>query len=298
MIASQVENHRPTEVDEYDVTFGVSADGFPVACIGDTTLAMVPMADGSAAFLASAWRLTRPLSELKRQDFLGHVGRLKGEAEFRARVFETVRHRAELAALRRQQVHMSCSTPWGASQQATIYADGIVSHTSSSHGGFHLSAARNVKVLPTLRNASGWYEEDAEWAIVALTFPDVFTTYERRCCDETVRNTWPVEWEQIHGRSLEPGESWIKDKNAFEQMHVGDWVVTSAIRSSLQAGMVEVVARRSSAGISQDEESRFLVPSAEYETRGRFGFVIDEQRHAVYEGPSDFLGCPPRRTGP
>ena len=298
MIASQAENHRPTEVDEYDVTFGVSADGFPVARLDDTTLAMVPTADGSAAFLASAWRLTRPLSELKRQDFFGHDGSLKGEAEFRARVFETVRHKAELNALRREQVRISRSTPWGASQHATIYANGIVFHTTSGHGGFHLSAARNVKVLPTLRNASGWYGEDAEWAIVALTFPDVFTTYERRCCDETVRNTRPVEWEQIHGRLLEPGESWTKDKTAFEQEHVFDWVVTSAIRSSLQAGMVEVVARRSSAGISQDEESRFLVPSAEYETRGRFGFVIDEQQHTVYDGPSDFLGWQRQRTGP
>lgn len=98
-------------------------------------------------------------------------------------------------------------------------------------------------------------------AIVALTFPDVFMTYERHCCDETVRNTWPVEWEQIHGRQLEPGESWTKDKTAFKQNHVGDCMVTSAIRSSLHTGMVEVVARRGNAGISKDEESRFLVPS-------------------------------------
>lgn len=298
MAAPQVENHTPAEVDEYDVTFGVSAEGFPVARIGDTTLAMVPTADGISGFLASAWRSLRPLSDLKRQDFCGHEGRLDGEAAFCARVFETARHKAELASLRREQVRMSCSTPWGASQHATIYVDGIVSHATSGHGGFHLSVARNVKVLSALRNTSGWYEEDAESAIVALTFPDAFTTYERRCCDETIRNTWPVEWERIHGRRLEPGESWTKDKKAFEQKHVGDWVVTSAIRSSLHAGMVEVVARRSSSSVGQDEESRFLVPSAEYERRGRFGFVIDEQRYAIYDGPSDFLGWHPRRTGP
>ncbi|MHB0952758.1 MAG: DUF7007 domain-containing protein [Allorhizobium sp.] len=296
MIASQVDNHRTTEVDEYDVAFGVSAEGFPVARIGDTTLAMVPTADGSSGFLASAWRVSRPLSDLKRQDFFGHDRRLDGEAAFRARVFETARHKAELAALRREQVRMSCSTPWGASQHATIHADGIVSHTTSGHGGFHLSVARNVKVLEALRNASGWYEEDAEWAIVALTFPEVFTTCERTCADETIRNTWPSAWERIHGRRLQPGESWTKDKIAFEQKHVYDWVVTSAVRSSYHAGMVEVVARGSSSG--GDNERRFLVPGTEYEARGRFGFVIDEQRHAVYDGPSDFLGWHPRRTGP
>lgn len=297
MTASQVESHTPTEMDEYDVTFGVSAEGFPVARIGDTTLAMVPTADGSAGFLASAWRLTRPLSELKRQDFYGHEGRLDGDATFRARVLDTAPDKAELAALRRERVCMPCSTPWGASQHAIVYADGIVFHATSGHGGFHLSVACNVKVPLTLRNASGWYEEDAEWAIVALTFPDLFTTYERRCCDETVRNTWPVEWEQIHGRPLKPGESWTKDKTAFEQKHVSDWMVTSAIRSSLYAGMVEVVARRRSADIGQDEERRFLVPGAEYQTRSRFGFVIDERRHAVYDGPSDFLGWQ-QRIGP
>lgn len=296
MIASQVDSHKTTEVDEYDVTFGVSADGFPVARIGDTTLAMVPTADGSSGFLASAWRVSRPLSDLKRQDFFGHDGRLDGEAEFRARVFETARHKTELASLRREQVRMSCSTPWGASQHATTYAAGIVFHSTSGHGGFHLSAARNVIVLEGLRNASGWYEEDAEWAIVALTFPEVFTTCERTCADETIRNTWPSAWEQIHGRWLQPGESWTKDKTAFEQKHVYDWVVTSAIRSSHHAGMVEVVARRSSSG--GDNERRYLVPGTEYETRGRFGFVIEEQRHAVYDGPSDFLGWQQRWTGP
>jgi hypothetical protein len=284
-------------MDEYDVTFGISAEGFPVARIDDTILAMVPTADGSAGFLASAWRSTRPLSDLTRQDFFGHEGRLDSEAEFLARVFETARHKAELAALRREQVPMSCSTPWGASQHATVYANGIVSHATSGHGGFHLSAACNVKVPLTLRNAAGWYEEDAEWAIVALTLPDVFTTYERSCADATIRNTWPFEWERINGRRLEPGESWSKDKTAFEQKHVFDWVVTSAINSNHHAGMVEVVARRSSAGIGPDEERRYLVPSTEYETRGRFGFVIDEQRHAVYDGPSDFIGWQRRRTG-
>lgn len=298
MTPSQIENQTPAAVGEYAVTFGVSADGFPVARIGDTIMAMVPTADGSAGFLASVWRSNRQLSDLKRQDFLGHEGRLDSEAGFRARVLEIARHKTELATLRREQVRMSCSTPWGPSQHATIYTDGVVSHTTAGHGGFHLSGPRNVKVLEALRNISGWYEEDAEWAVVALTFPEIFTTCERRCADETIRNTWPSAWERIHGRQLHPGESWTKDKKVFEQEHIHDWIVTSAIRSSQNAGMVEVVARRSSAGTGQDEERRFLVPSGEYQTRGRFGFVIDEQRHAVYDGPSDFIGWQQRRIGP
>ncbi len=37
------------------------------------------------------------------------------------------------------------------------------------------------------------------------------------------------------------------------------------------------------------EERRFLVPSEDYGV-GRFGFVVDEARHQVYGGPSDFIG--------
>lgn len=37
------------------------------------------------------------------------------------------------------------------------------------------------------------------------------------------------------------------------------------------------------------KERRFLVPSDEYAI-GRFGFVIYETRHAVYDGPSSFAG--------
>jgi len=125
------------------VEFGISADGFPVARFGDTSLAMVPTDEGSVSFLASAWRVTRPLTDLKRRDFYGHEGRLDSEAAFRARVFETAEQKRALSALGRIQTRMTASTPWGLSQMATIYDEGVVAHTTASHGGFHLSPARN-----------------------------------------------------------------------------------------------------------------------------------------------------------
>ncbi|NKL23560.1 DUF7007 domain-containing protein [Rhizobium leguminosarum] len=278
------------------VEFGASADGFPVARIADTLLAMVLARDG-ASFLASAWRLTRPLSELTRDDFHGHEGRLEDEAAFRERVFETAQHKRELSALKRIQSRMAASTPWGQSQLATIYAEGIVSHMTAGHGGFHLSAERNLCVSPSLQKSSPWYEEDAEWAIVAHTFPDLFTAYERKCADETIRNSWPSAWEAIHGCELKPGQSWTKDRDTFESEHAGDWIVISAVFSSHHADMTEVIATRGGIRDHRADERRFLVPSGEYATRGPFGFVIDQQRHAVYDGPSDFIGWPQRRTG-
>ena len=275
--------------EDLGVELGVSADGFPVARLGDILLAMVPARDGTS-FLASGWRLVRPMSKLTRTDFYGHEGRLEDEAAFRTRVFETARHKRELSALGRIQTRVAASTPWGSSQHATIYAEGIVSHVTAGHGGFHLSAERNARVLPMLRKSSPWYEEDAEWAIVALSFPDLFTAYERECADKTIRNSWPSAWEEIHGRELAPGQSWTKDREAFERKHAGDWIVISAIISSHHAEMTEVIATRGGRRDGQAEEMRFLVPRPEYAARDRFGFVIDPGRHNPYDGPSSFVG--------
>ncbi|WP_409526980.1 DUF7007 domain-containing protein [Rhizobium sp. G21] len=183
------------------VEFATSADGIPVARIADLVLAMV-MSPSGFAFLASAAFVRRPLAELTRADFIGHDGRLAGEAEFRARVAETAGHKRDLAALNRVQTRISASTPWGGSQMAVIYADGVVAHSTAGHGGFHLSSDRNAKVHPLLRKDTSWYEEDCEWAIVAFSFPELFTGYERSTAEKTIRNTWPDEWEAIHGAKL------------------------------------------------------------------------------------------------
>lgn len=47
------------------VSFGRSADGFPVALVGDTAFAMVPASDGRH-YLATGWRIRRPIDEWTR----------------------------------------------------------------------------------------------------------------------------------------------------------------------------------------------------------------------------------------
>ena len=63
MTTSSALNDVHASTPEYSgVKFATSADGFPVARIGDITLAMLPLKDGSdGGFLASAWRLQHPL---------------------------------------------------------------------------------------------------------------------------------------------------------------------------------------------------------------------------------------------
>lgn len=270
------------------VSFGVSADGVTVALVGDHAYAMVPARDGKH-FLASGWRMRRPMPEWTREDFYGHHGELADLAAFRAAVLERAEHQRELTSLTRRHAHVTTSTPWGPSQGATFYAEDIVFHSTAGHGGFQLSSARNAKVHPMLRAAGGWYEEDEAWAIVAITFPHLFTAFERRCAERTLKDSWPDAWEKIFGTVLQPGESRTKDQRAFERKHINDWIVVSAITSEHEKGFVEVVATPGGRRGEGTEERRFLVPSQEYGV-GRFGFVIDVDRHAVYCGPSSFIG--------
>jgi hypothetical protein len=248
------------------------------------------MAPGrTGATLAHAYRELRPLIELKRKDFYCFETLLADEAAFRARVLETAEHQRQLRQLDRQNIRSNEYTRWGRSQDAKLYAEGIVFHSTASHGGLVLSPERNAKVHPMLRDSAGCYEEDCHWSAVALTFPHLLTSYERRCAERCVKESWPDAWEKISGTVLGPGESHEKDRRAFAAAHANDWVVISAITSRQEKGFVEVVATLGGRREGVREERRFLVPADEYNI-GRFGFVIDVSRHRVYGGSSSFIG--------
>ena len=269
------------------VLFTRTSDGLLVAKVLDNAFAMMSGTNGRF-YLASAWLLSRPMEEWTRADFYGHGGELADETAFRARVHENAEHQRQRAALGRREIRSTANTPWGASQGATVYADGVVCHSTAGHGGFHLDAAHNAKVHPALRARGGWYEEDSAWAAVAQAFPELFTDYERRHADRTIRDWYPDAWEAIHGRQLLPGESHEKDHRTFERDHASDWIVISAIRSDHHPGMTECVATLGGDRCAV-EQRRYLVPSDEYHV-GRFGFVINAARHQLYAGPSNFVG--------
>jgi hypothetical protein len=227
---------------------------------------------------------------------LSHGGDVAGESAFDAVVEEQAEHQGEKAGLGRQEFRASASTPWGPSQGAIRYGEGVVFHSTSDHGGFHLAADRNAKVPPLLRNSGGWYEEDDAWSVVVVAWPDLFTGFERRQAEETLRHSWPDAWEAIHRRKFKPGESHVRDGEAFARDHATDWVVISALYSDHQPGFTEVIATQGGRRDPKAEERRFLVPSGDYKV-GRFGFVIDEARYAVYDGPSSFIGWRGRAGG-
>lgn len=110
-----------------------------------------------------------------------------------------------------------------------------------------------------------------------------------------MKDSFPDAWEAITGNVLGPGESWKKDERAFLAEHAADWIVVSAITSDNEKGFVEVIAIRGGKRGPGTEERRFLVPSEEYRV-GRFGFVIDPERHQAYDDPSSFVGWRGRRA--
>ena len=184
-------------------------------------------------------------------------------------------------------------TPWGKADYEKAYAEGIVFHGTPSHGGFKLSAERLVRMHPALRETDGWFEEDFDWAKVALAFPECFTDEQHEAAIRALKDWCPDEYEVVTGETLAPGDSHIKDQRLFHERHAQDWVVISAIRSDRHPGMVECIAalggKRGEWGRSDPEKRRYLVSDAEYDRRGEFGFVIDPDRHALCDGPSSFL---------
>ncbi|MFA7603338.1 MAG: hypothetical protein WCY29_10055 [Novosphingobium sp.] len=256
-------------------TYGRTADGDLAALVCDTAYAAIPGREGLR--IATAWRLEPPLCQWKRADFYGAVAVVGDAAGFHDYVRDQVQHREEKLRLGRVRVDQRVWTPWDISQTSEIFAEGVVFYSTASHGGFKLDDARSAEVPDALRCDNGWYEEDEDWSIVAVTFPALFTTLERRHADRTVRNAWPDYWESVHGRELAPGESWAKDRRLFLEAHAQDWIVVAAITSKEHPGMVECgAALGGKRNISQ--WLTFLVSDTEY-VSGRFGFVIDESRH-------------------
>jgi hypothetical protein len=202
-------------------------------------------------------------------------------------------HEVELRALDRPTIPAGASTPWGMAQVSRRYADGIVLHSTASHGGFHLDENANGTVHAHYRNDTEFYEEDCEWAKVAHAFPDLFTTYERRLADRTLRDYFPDAYQRVTGAILTGSQSHMRDRQEFESLYRNDWVVIAALISDHRPGFVECIATLG--GIrGETGERRFLVPRADYQI-GRHGFVIDPLKHQPYDGPSSFVTWVARR---
>ncbi|WP_182050537.1 DUF7007 domain-containing protein [Changpingibacter yushuensis] len=115
---------------------------------------------------------------------------------------------------------------WGQLNHATPIATGITICDGESHGGIKLSPERNAHIPKSLRTSSGWYEEDCEFHIVSMCYPEEFSRStawtNNRSADEwfedssdSVRGWFPNQWEEATGRTIAPGESRLRDEQVF-----------------------------------------------------------------------------------
>lgn len=87
------------------------------------------------------------------------------------------------------------NSPWGAVQHITQLAEGIVMIDTASHGGIKVSDDLLAKMPEALRrtpySGGGWFEEDCDWAFVAVCFPDAFKAEHVEMARKTIAMTYP-----------------------------------------------------------------------------------------------------------
>ena len=196
-------------------------------------------------------------------------------------------------------------SPWGTIDYVSHWDVGITNVGTAGHGGVKLSPGRNRDVHPAWRRPGGWYEEDCEWAIVAVTFPECYTPEHVATARTTARNWFPDEYEVVTGEQVLPGDSLVRDEQLFTAEHASDLVTTAALAADpgtverflrddgdtemrfvqAEQAMVKVWARVGGRHASDDQTEdgpatrAFLVPKSDYATRGRFGFVVDPGKY-------------------
>lgn len=115
-----------------------------------------------------------------------------------------------------------------------------------------------------------WFEEDCEWAFVAMTFPETFTSRELEAAEIAIRDNYPEAWEKWKGRVLQPNESRRRDIDRFRESHAHEMQAVAATYMSGNPAVCLVWAckgGRLENGMYADEVKTFLVSTEKYETR-------------------------------
>ena len=257
--------------------------GAPAAIVGDYIYALIPVKGVGDVVKCKGKPHGTPLEEIGHDSgfFNMSSNRHTDYATFESDISERLHHRNQLAEIGRYTENSNTSTMWGKAQHVERYAKGINCYSTSGHGGFKISSKVNEEIPEYFRNKDGNYEEDCEWAKVALSFPAVFTDREINFAIDTVKNFYPDEYEKYFDVKLIEGESSKRDRQIFEKRNKDNFVVISA--SLEDDGMVRAIAtiggQRQQYNGPKIEEKTFLVTKEDYDTRRPSGFAIDPNKH-------------------
>ena len=127
--------------------------------------------------------------------------------------------------------------PWGASQHTTQITPEIIRVSTASHGGYHCTgkAQQRIETLfPGFQPwaGPGWYEEDCDWAIVALAHPEHFDDRAIYHAVATVQNThassgyFTVVTYWLGGTSADAAQA-RQRADAWATMHADDYEIGS-----------------------------------------------------------------------
>jgi len=183
--------------------------------------------------------------------------------------------------------HKPRHSPWGQIDNCETIAPGIYRVSTSSHGGYILSPQRLAAMPKALRlHNDNHFEEDCEWCLVVLSFPDLFPDALRQEATLTCKNWYPHLWEAWTGTTLSLEESKEKARQHFHQQHAHDYVVITAWGDwHSQVPTHHVITGATLGGDRSKAIRYFLVPEQEYATRSSFGFVINPTLHPSVARP-------------
>lgn len=170
-------------------------------------------------------------------------------------------------------------SPWGTIQHVTAHADGIASVSTAGHGGIKLNRYRNAKVPAAARRKGGWYEEDCEYAIPVLTFPEAFDPTHVEVARQSLKNWYPEEYTAVTGEPVAVEDSFTLRERVFRAENADRYVAVSACGSGpgIPEGMIRVCATLGGLRGSEAWSGKIyrLVPCEAYAKRDRFGYVLD-----------------------
>lgn len=190
------------------------------------------------------------------------------------------------------------SSPWGNVDGWTPFGDlGLYQHSTSSHGGIYVPDEMLAMMPEPYRKANhyggkNWFEEDCEWALVALSFPSGHSEKQMDSAIRTVKNWYPHQFMAVTGIKLTTEDSSELLMEAERERAKGKYVAncawghgnnTTHNRIDVPEGMVGVAASiggRDENGRTDESTLRyFLIPDEEYQTRSRFGFILEKEYH-------------------
>ena len=92
------------------------------------------------------------------------------------------------------------NTPWGASDyREQTPVPGVTFYGTPSHGGYHVTGPALDRIPAQFRESKytpgypGWFEEDCDWAIVAVFIPEAFPVPPHDGCTDGYRHVSPID---------------------------------------------------------------------------------------------------------